>query len=303
MDENELIAQLRAIFDRSPKSDLVVGNGDDAAVLAPRGRNLVVSADVAVEGVHFRSDWSDLFEVGRKITAANLADICAMGAWPEYLVATLVLPAHQLSGILDLARGIAAEADLVGAQVIGGDLSSGSELAISITALGYCDRPIERRGARPGEAIVVTTLPGASAAGLDLLKRGRMDGANELASRVIAQHKAPHLDYERYRSVARFLSAATDISDGLVIDAGHLASASGVRFALDSEALRKSELSALDSERYLDWVLGGGEDHVLLGSTAEPDASGMIVIGRVEAGSGVTLDGVELQGAGFTHKW
>lgn len=302
MREAEILAQLRAIFDRAPKPDLRVGNGDDGAVFDPSGREVVVSSDLAVEGIHFRKAWSSSFEIGRKITAANLADVCAMGGWPEYLVVNVALPAKYLDDVSDLARGIAAEADRVGAQVIGGDLSSGSELTISITALGYCDRPVKRSGAQVGEAIVVTSLPGSSAAGLELLRSGRSDGS-ELAAQVIAQHKAPNLEYERYRKVAVLLSSATDISDGLVVDATHLADASGVRFALTSAALRNSELAKLDSARYLDWVLGGGEDHILLGTTSEPERSGMVVIGRVEAGSGVTLDGAPLTDLGFTHNW
>ena len=302
MREAELLAQLRAIFDRPAKPELRVGNGDDGAVIDGDSRKIVVSSDLAVEGVHFRKDWSSSFEIGRKITAANLADICAMGGWPEYLLVNVVLPPAQIADAPDLARGIAAEADLVGAQVIGGDISSGGELTISITALGYCDHPIERSGARIGEWIVVTSLPGSSAAGLELL-RGSGRQASDLATRVIAQHKAPTLDYARYKAVAKYLSAATDISDGLVVDATHLADASGVRFALAGAALRASELAQLDSERYLEWVLGGGEDHILLGTTSEPERSGMIVIGQVEAGSGVTLDGEIQTGLGFTHHW
>lgn len=302
MREAELLAQLREIFDRAPKPELRVGNGDDGAVFDPTGRNVIVSSDLAVAGVHFRREWSTGFDIGRKITAANLADICAMGGWPEYLVVNVALPKSYLGDVADLARGIAAEADLVSAQVIGGDLSSGDELMISITAIGYCDRPIERSGARVGDAIVVTSLPGSSAAGLELLRTGRNDGS-ELAARVIDQHKAPKLDYERYRNVADFLSSATDISDGLVVDAQHLADASSVKFAISSDTLRTSELAALDGARYLDWVLGGGEDHILLGTTSEPERSGMIVIGNVEAGSGVTLDGVAVTGLGFTHNW
>lgn len=302
MREAEILAELRSIFDRKPKPDLKVGNGDDGAVFSPGGRQVVVSSDLAVEGVHFRKSWSSSFEIGRKITAANLADICAMGGWPEYLIVNLALPIAYLDSAPELARGIVAESDRVGAQVIGGDLSTGNELMISITALGYCDRAIERSGAKVGDAIVVSALPGSSAAGLELLRAGKSDGS-ELAHRVIAQHKAPQLDYERYRQSSNYLTSATDISDGLVVDATHLADASRVKFALDGNPLRASELSELDREHYLEWVLGGGEDHILLGTTNQPQRSGLIVIGRVEAGSGVTLDGEPLENLGYSHNW
>jgi thiamine-monophosphate kinase len=97
--EAELIEQIQSIFARTGKANLVVPNGDDGAVFTSE-KQVVACADVAVEGVHFRPKWSSLFEVGRKITAANLADICAMGGWPNFLLVTVVLPEKYLSNAL-----------------------------------------------------------------------------------------------------------------------------------------------------------------------------------------------------------
>lgn len=302
MEESELLGRLYAIFERTVKSDLAIGNGDDGAVFRPGNKQVVVSTDVAVEGVHFRSDWSSYRQIGRKITAANLADLLAMGAWPEYLLLAVVAPQRHLVGLEELARGIASEADLVGAQVVGGDLSTGDQLTIAITAIGYTDEPITRSGAQIGDAVVVTSLPGSSAAGLALLAEG-VRSEDELSQRVIEQHLAPSLEYFGYRKCAPHLSAATDISDGLLIDASHIAAASGVCIALDSAPLEMSELKALDERRYLDWVLTGGEDHVLLATTNNPQATGGVVIGRVVSGSGVTLDGAQIEPAGYRHNW
>jgi thiamine-monophosphate kinase len=239
--------------------------------------------------------------VGRKITAANLADICAMGGWPNFLLVTVVLPEKYLSGALDLAKGIAQEADLVGAQVIGGDLSSGAELSISITALGETTKPLLRSGAKVGDSLYVSSLPGSSAAGLFLLNSGKEIGT-ELARKAVLQHKAPTIEYQKYRNIFAKLNCAIDVSDGLVSDAAHLAQASNVGIDLHSEILRRSELRELDAENCLDWVLNGGEDHVLLG-TSTVAVPGFIEIGKVLEGSGVTLDGKEITAGGFAHSW
>ncbi len=300
MREAELIEQIQSIFARTGKANLVVPNGDDGAVFTSE-KQVVACADVAVEGVHFKPEWSSLFEVGRKITAANLADICAMGGWPNFLLVTVVLPEKYLSNALDLAKGIAYEADLVGAQVIGGDLSTGAELSISITALGETAKPLLRSGAVVGDSVYISSLPGFSAAGLYLLSNEKKIDS-EIATRAIAQHKSPTIDYEKYRSSYEKLNCAIDISDGLVSDAGYIAKASGVRIDLDSKVLRTSELQQIDDARYLDWVLNGGEDHALFGTSSE-DVAGFIRIGKIISGSGVTLDGNEIAAGGFTHSW
>ena len=302
MKEAELLGQIRAIFARPRKTNLLVPNGDDGAVISLSGKNLVASTDVAVEGRHFRSDWSSYFEIGRKITAANLADICAMGGWPEFLLVTVILPSKDLSGVEELARGIATEADLVGAQVIGGDLSSGNELAISITALGSVERPIRRAGAKIGDQIVISKLPGASAAGLHLLSSSA-PSTNSVAEAAISAHKSPTLEYSAYRTAFPYLNCATDTSDGLLLDAGHLARASSVRFDLFGDVLKKSELREIDSERYLTWVLTGGEDHLLLGTTSNADMTGFIVIGQVSEGTGIYIDGAQVDESGYSHEW
>jgi len=300
MKEAELLGEIQAIFARPAKPNLSVPNGDDGAVFKSN-KEVIACADVAVEGVHFKPEWSSLYEVGRKITAANLADVCAMGGWPEFVLVTVVLPEKYVGSATELAKGIAFEADLVGAQVIGGDISSGQQLSISITALGDTSRPILRSGAQVGDSVYVSHLPGLSAAGLALLTQGKV-ASSKIEERAISQHKAPTIDYLKYRESYAKLNSAIDISDGLVTDAGHIASASGVGIDLNSEALRGSELKEVDGERFLDWVLNGGEDHVLLGASNE-DVAGFIKIGRVFSGSGVTLDGNEITAGGFTHSW
>lgn len=303
MQESELLARIRAIFDRhQSKRDLIVDNGDDGAIFAPAGREVIVAADVAVEGIHFRREWSSPIDIGRKITAANLADICAMGGWPEYLIVTAVIPQRWIGDVEEIARGIAMEAELVGAAIIGGDLATGDQLSISITAIGYCEKKLLRSGAKIGDAIVVSHIPGWSAAGLDLLRIGKRN-VSTLEARAIEQHRHPSIPYSKYRSSFEALHCATDISDGLIIDSSHLAKASTVTFNLHSEFLVDNELATLGDSRH--WILSGGEDHVLLGTSDDPGScQGFIVIGEVVSGNGeVRLDGEEIGSAGFQHQW
>lgn len=300
LKEAELLQKVQAIFARTGKANLLVPNGDDGAVFSAKNQ-VIACADVAVEGVHFNLEWSSLYEVGRKITAANLADVCAMGGWPEFLLVTLVLPEKYLADALDLARGIAAEADLVGAQVIGGDLSSGRELSISITALGETVKPLLRSGAKVGDAVYVSSLPGLSAAGLEILRSGK-SAESEIHRSAVNQHKAPALDYQKYKSNFAKLNCAIDVSDGLTTDAEHIAAASNVKIDLSSTALQKSQLKEIDPVNFLNWILHGGEDHVLLG-TSDSNLPGFIEIGKVLEGTGVTLDGKEITSGGYSHAW
>ena len=155
--------------------DVLVGPGDDCAVLAAPDGRYCVSTDVLVEGRHFRTDWSSGFDVGARAAAQNLADIAAMGARPIALVAGLVLPgATPVDWVVDLARGMALRCREAGAAIVGGDLSAGEGLVVAVTVHGDLRgrAPVLRSGARAGEALVLAGTPGRSAAGLALLEAG-----------------------------------------------------------------------------------------------------------------------------------
>ena len=323
MREEEVLNRVRAIFDVSHSEDsgaaenvkkVIVGNGDDGAVVDFQSGLTVLSTDMAVENIHFRSEWSSPLEIGRKITAANLADICAMGGWPEYLLVAVAFPQEYIDELEELARGIADEAAKVGAIVIGGDLSQGKELVISITAIGRTARAIERSGAQAGDAVMISHLPGWSKAGLMILSH-RLPQTSELSQRARAQHCSPDIPYSAYRRVFPFINSATDISDGLLIDVKHIARASKVAINLESSLIEKSEsftalqelLSGFEEEKSaaLEYVLSGGEDHVLLMTTSQPEkCDGFTKIGTVQFGEGVLLDGKEVTGeTGYQHSW
>jgi thiamine-monophosphate kinase len=292
--ESEVIALLAQVF-ASNNPNLEVGIGDDAAVIRTTNRT-VITTDMAVEGVHFRLEWSSAFEIGRKITAANLADVFSMGAKPTFLVVAVSLTGNEdLEWIKNLAKGIAFEAHLVGAAVVGGDLAKGAAVTIAITALGEVADPILRSGAKVGDQIYLSNLSGWSRAGLAILEKG-LPIESESAKRAVAAFRAPTLNYAYAANLAG-ATAMSDVSDSLMTQAEQMASASNAQFNLDFNLFQAAadfvELRALSEEidvSIADLILGGGEDHVFL-ATGQ-DLPGLL-IGNVGAGSGLTVLGNE----------
>ena len=290
---------------------MLLGPGDDAAVLsAPDGR-VVVTTDLLVEGRHFRRDWSGAYDIGRKAAAQNLADVAAMGARPTALVVGLGLdPGTSVEWLDAFTDGMRDECEPVGASVAGGDIVRAERITIAVTALGDLGGrpPVTRGGARPGQLVAVTGRLGYAAAGLALLEAGVTDGEAEGFAELVAAHRRPSPPYRRGVEAARLgASAMLDVSDGLLQDLGHVAAASGVGVELDPERLPVPELlreaaRALRADP-LDWVLGGGEDHALAAifpaGTALPDD--WRVIGRVIEGSGVRVRGRDGAPTGWDH--
>jgi thiamine-monophosphate kinase len=286
-----------------------VGPGDDAAVLrAPRG-HVVVSTDLLVENRHFRRDWATATDVGHRAAAQNLSDINAMGGRTTGLTIGLALPADlPAQWVLDLADGIAAEAASVGASVVGGDITRGSEIVIAVTVLGECEvAPVLRSGARPGDVLAIVGRQGWAAAGLAVLGRGfRSPRA------VVTAYQRPEPPYEAGPRAAKAgATAMIDISDGLVADVGHLAASSGVAIDIGTDGFPLDEpLVAVGAALGVDpieFVLGGGEDHPLVATfpAGVPLPEGFRAIGSVSergAGPQVTVDGEAYEGdPGWTH--
>jgi thiamine-monophosphate kinase len=294
ISEAQVIGRLREIF-ASSDPRIEVGIGDDAAVVAGEKRQ-VMTTDMAVEGVHFRTDWSTGFEIGRKVTAANAADILAMGALPDYLLVAVGLTGkEELSWIEDLASGIKFEADLAGLHVIGGDISRSEKVIVSMTAVGHCTRAITRSGANVGDGVYISSLTGWAAAGLAILQ-GDNSNVGENRSRALREFKSPTIDYGFDSSKA---SAMCDISDSIIEQAAQIAAASQVQLHFDEKLLAKSEefnsLESLAAELKINiWqlIFGGGEDHVLLAIGV--DLPG-VRIGEVLSGSGLSgIPAIEL---------
>lgn len=299
-NEAQVIARLKEIF-ASPDPRISVGIGDDAAVVAAAGKQ-VLTTDMAVAGVHFRTDWSSAFEIGRKVTAANTADLLAMSANPDFLLVAVALTGSEtMEWITELAGGIKFEADLAGAHVVGGDISRADQVVISMTAIGSTNKAITRSGAKPGDGIYLSSLTGWSAAGLALLGSG-MNDDSELMQKALSEFKSPTIDYEFDTANA---NALCDVSDALVIQAAQMAEASKVCFNFDLTKIQASaefiELEQLAQKLNADiwsWIFAGGEDHALLATGS--DLPG-VLIGEVTAGAGLANVPAGVAGKAWQH--
>lgn len=302
--EFALIDALTALFDQGEQ--VLVGPGDDAAVLRIRHGHVVVSTDLLVEGRHFRRDWVPAADVGHRAAAQNLSDVNAMGGRAHSLTVGMAVPADlPVSWALEFAAGFAEECRAVGASVVGGDLTRGDQLVVAVTVLGSCTvSPVLRSGAEPGDVVTLAGRQGWAAGGLAVLGRGFR------SPRVLVEaYRRPEPPYDAGPAAAAAgATAMVDVSDGLLSEAGHLARGSAVALDLRTEALEVPEpllaVAAATGADPLSFVLAGGDDHALL-ATFPPDATlpaGFRVIGSVAEGEGVTVDGAPYDGVtGWTH--
>ena len=254
---------------------LVRGQDAEGAVLAD---GVVVTQDALVEDVHFRLDWIPWRDLGYKAAAVNLSDLAALGAEPEALLVSLVLPPETDAGaIVELYEGLAEP----GVPLAGGDTTRGETLTLAVTAVGRSERVPGRAGAVPGDVLMVTGPLGGAAAGLHVLREG-LDGFPELVER----HRRPPIRLEEGRRLGRVAHAVVDLSDGIVGDAARIAERSGCRIVLEPERIPR----APRIEQVADlpfWTLG--EDHELLAAVAPGDAEelGFAVVGYCTEGEGV----------------
>jgi thiamine-monophosphate kinase len=304
--EEQIIEQLQRLFAINFPADIEVGIGDDAAVLLGIKNKLVATTDMAVEDVHFNLNWSSPFQIGAKLTTANLADLFAMGATPKYLLVAAALPSEISENFVsELANGIRSVADQFNVAVVGGDLSRSAKVVLTITAFAdLAGTAITRAGAKAGDQIYVSELPGLSAAGYAILSRGL-----DRPRYVVQAHLNPKLIPPT--QLIKVATALCDVSDGISIDGSNIAKASKVNFSLDKELIRAAdgfsdlaELATELNEDVFDWILNGGEDHFFLAAVNPENISGLsaIKIGEVVAGDGeVLLDGEEIKRAGYQH--
>lgn len=287
-------------------SDVVVGPGDDAAVLTVPAGQVAVSTDLLIEHRHFRCDWSSAEDIGHKAAAANLSDINAMGGTATGMVVGLGVPGTlPMAWVDDLARGVADEVAITGTSVLGGDVTSSEHIVVAVTVLGACvDGPVRRSGAQPGEVVAVCGRLGWSAAGFHVLGRGfRSPRA------VVDAHRRPQPPYSAGPEAAKLgATAMIDLSDGLLGDLGHVARASGVAIDVRTDAFEVAEpLHAVGAALGTDpmrYVLTGGEDYALA-ATFPADVhlpAHWTVIGEVAGGSGVTVDGAAYDEAAPGHQ-
>ncbi len=289
---------------------------DDAALIeAETGEEIVVTVDAMVQGVHFlHDDPPDL--VARKLLRVNLSDLAGMGARPfGYLLTTAWSGAVDEAWVAEFARGLAIDQAEFGLSLLGGDtVSTPGPVSFTATLLGRvaAGRALRRDGARPGERLYLTGSLGDGALGLKAA-RGELDGllVPEDREALAGRYRLPEPRIALGLGLVGLASAAMDVSDGLIQDAGHMARASGVRLVVERGRLPLSAPAAravAADPALWDGVMGGGDDYELLVSAPAGEAvdAAFTEIGRVEAGEGVVaLDEagrpLEIRRAGWRH--
>ena len=240
---------------------LAVGVGDDAAVIRPaRGEQLVVSVDAAAEGVSFRREWLSSREIGYRAVTAALSDLAAMAAAPMGVLVAIAVASDAHEELMELADGIADAVRAARSVIVGGNLTRAERLSLTTTVLGSAFVPVTRSGARPGDLLYVTGRLGGPAAALRSFEAGK-DPSPEVRARFATP--VARLAEARWLA-ARGVTAAIDLSDGLVGDAGHLAAASDVALEIQMERVPVFPGASMED------ALGGGEEFELLLAARSP---------------------------------
>jgi thiamine-monophosphate kinase len=311
--EFERIAAIRELLHRE-RDDVLVGMGDDAAVLEVSQARQVLTVDVAVEGVHFRRDLCSLTDAGYRAVTAAASDLAAMGARGRASLLAIVVPQAVTDlELLELVRGAGEAADAVGAPVVGGNLSSGAELSITTTVVGELDGdPLRRSAARPGDGVYVTGVVGAASLGMHLLAAGSTVADRPQARPCVQRYLRPSAALVLGQRLLGHATACIDISDGLLQDLEHICESSGVGAEIQVDRLPLPEGGAeLAQGLQLDLLalaLAGGDDYELLFTAPASGTADELGtrIGRITHGSGVTALGadgatVEVAHRGYAH--
>jgi len=275
-----------------------LGLGDDAAVLAPSGDDVVVTTDAIVEGVHFLStDPADT--VARKALRVNLSDLAAKGAAPAGFVLTLALRAADDAWLSPFARALGEDAAHFGCPLLGGDtVSTPGPLTISITALGHVPtgKMVRRNGAKPGDRVVVTGTIGDAALGLDILRGGAVAAAlaDDAATRemLVGRYRVPQPRNALAKTVLDHAGAAMDVSDGLAGDLAKLCAASGVSAVIDAPAIPLSQAAAGLLARgivAIEAIVSGGDDYEILCTVPE---AGFEAFAQAAEAAGVAISSI-----------
>ncbi|MCC5810816.1 MAG: thiamine-phosphate kinase [Ectothiorhodospiraceae bacterium] len=303
----------------SRREDVLLGVGDDAALLQPpEGQAVALCVDTMVAGVHFPGD-APAASVGHKALAVNLSDLAAMGAEPAWATLSLTLPDADERWIASFTHGFGDLARYHNVALVGGDLSRGP-LSVSVQAAGFVPRgrALRRRRARPGDAVFVSGTLGDAALGLALWQEQRATLDADSAWLIARLHQ-PTPRVSLGRELRGCATAAIDLSDGLAQDLGHILQGSGVGAVVDVDRLPVSEPARhyAVARRCLEAAAAGGDDYELcftvprtrlhrLDAIASRTGVRLTRIGTIEPGQGLRLvhgDGTPagLQVPGYRH--
>ena len=323
LDERAIIAMIRHMQNPPPAGYL--GIGDDAAFVPGDSRGWLISQDMLVENTHFRWDWAEPEQVGRKAAEVNLSDIAAMGGTPVAALTSLALPPDTpFERVERLYRGLTEAFWTHGVVVLGGDtVGTRGAFVLDVTVIGFPSEqgPICRHGIQPGDRIFVTGSLGLSYAGYQLLEhRSRWPGTSPEEVRALSAHLEPKARVALGQALAPHVRTMTDVSDGLWAEVQDLMSDSGFGAEIWLDTLPISEDTRLVAARFdaspVNWALFGGEDYELmmtvplghvraLRQKAEGHGANVAEIGVITPAAGIRwLDhgqAVTVEGEGFNH--
>jgi thiamine-monophosphate kinase len=285
--------------------DVIVGIGDDAAVIRPKPNNdIIVCKDTMVEGVHFIRDTMSPFQIGHKALAANISDIAAMGGIPTFYLVSIVIPPNwEEDELVELYEGMEQLAEKHKMALIGGDtVSTNGPLVVTVTVLGNVEqgKGLKRSGAQSGDILFLTGTVGDSAAGLHILLS---DNTNKEESHsLVERHQKPNPKVEEGRILISFPRvSANDISDGVASEAVEIAESSYVDLIIDQQLIPLSnEIKMFEEEQAYKWALFGGEDYELIGTTS-PESWIEIEAAFQERNLSITKIGEVLEGTGKVY--
>jgi len=316
LSEFELI---RCYFQSSGanRADVILGIGDDCALLQPAAaQQLAVSTDTLLSGVHFFPD-VDPKSLGHKALAVNLSDLAAMGAQPAWVSLAITLPSVDESWLSSFSNGFSRLAKKYNVQLVGGDTTRGP-LSITVQVMGFVspNQSLRRDAACSGDSVYVTGTLGDAALALQMLQR---EDIGNVPNGLLQQLLTPTPRVEFGIALPKYTNCAIDVSDGLLADLGHIATAScvGVELQLDKLPLSAQYLAGVEDGKSRSLALTGGDDYELclavkpeqcsnVESLAQEQGLQLTRIGRVVSGSGVhCVDEsgriVALETGGFDH--
>ncbi len=280
--------------------------GDDTAPFEVNGKTFLLTVDTMLEDRHFKRNYAPS-SIGWKAVSINVSDIVASGGEPLCLLISLMLPDIEVSYVEEVYTGIKMACDFYKCEAIGGNLTKSEKVCIDVFMVGKTERFVSRSGAKVGDGLYVSGTLGDSKAGLELLLMERKS-YEDFELKLIERHTRPTARIDYTKHISKYANACIDISDGLSSDAWHLSKRSCVKLSLRKDRVPFSKELALFCKKHgkdpLSYALHGGEDYQLLFTHQESKYNpflDMSLIGGVEEGEGVYIDGEELAPLGFDH--
>jgi len=288
---------IKKISRDAKRKAVLVGIGDDTAVIRDGKEFILYTTDMMVEGDHFRKEWSPPEKIGRKAMASNISDIAAMGGMPEYALISISLSSDVSVEYVELIyKGIYEVADRYGVDVIGGDTTHGSLMVINVALTGRTDEEhLTLRGdAKPGDYILVSGPLGGSKAGLELLLHGYQE-----PEKPIEKHLDPRCRMDIAREISIYANAMIDVSDGLASEVCHICEESGIgmvvekeKIPLDEDTIRAAEILGMDPYEF---ALNGGEDYELVFTVPEENLEEVRDYGTIVGRTGSRGMGIKIR--------